>query len=350
MKTDDRCREWRDSLGAYALGHLDAEERAGLEAHLEGCPECRAEAESLGGVARLLPLADPARFDARRRSPPPSSASGSRRRSAPSASASRRRRRRRRFGFALGGAAGRRGGGAAGDRRPARRRRAATPEQHVEFASLPAGVEIDATLEPHAFGTEIHMYVNGVRSGTLCRVFLRGADGARLLGRQLPLPLGRRLRRGAELGARPLPHRGDRRPRRQPHLRRPGRRGRRRRQRQLNRGGRDVTTGPPTHSRCWRSPRRWRSPAAAAATASSSGGGAYGGEQRDEPTARSDDRAAAARRRRAAAAVARPSPAPPEVGPVLVDSKGFTALRLPQGQGHRRPPATAPAPRPGRRC
>ena len=51
------------------------------------------------------------------------------------------------------------------------------PQQQVEFASLPAGVEISATLEPHAFGTEIHMYVSGVRSGTLCRVFLRGPNG-----------------------------------------------------------------------------------------------------------------------------------------------------------------------------
>ena len=33
-----------------------------LEAHLEGCPACRAEAESLASVSRLLPHADPERF------------------------------------------------------------------------------------------------------------------------------------------------------------------------------------------------------------------------------------------------------------------------------------------------
>jgi hypothetical protein len=38
-------------------------------------------------------------------------------------------------------------------------------------------VSIDATLEPHAFGTEIHMYVKGIRSGTLCRVFLKDESG-----------------------------------------------------------------------------------------------------------------------------------------------------------------------------
>jgi hypothetical protein len=52
-----------------------------------------------------------------------------------------------------------------------------TPERHVSFGSLPAGLHVAATLEPHAYGTEIHMYVMGAPSGTLCRVFLRGARG-----------------------------------------------------------------------------------------------------------------------------------------------------------------------------
>jgi hypothetical protein len=41
-------------------------------------------------------------------------------------------------------------------------------------------VKIGATLEPHAYGTEIRMYVSGIRSGTLCRVFLRGPHGAKV--------------------------------------------------------------------------------------------------------------------------------------------------------------------------
>ena len=89
----------------------------------------------------------------------PSWASGSRRRSAPSGARSGGSAALR-FGFGLGGAAaaaaaavlaifvlsgGERGG----------------PEQHVAFRSLPGGVKIAATLEPQAFGTEIHMYVKG---------------------------------------------------------------------------------------------------------------------------------------------------------------------------------------------
>jgi hypothetical protein len=55
-----------------------------------------------------------------------------------------------------------------------------TPEQHVSFESLPAKMKIGATLVPHSYGTEVHVYVKGMRSGELCRVFLRGPDGARM--------------------------------------------------------------------------------------------------------------------------------------------------------------------------
>jgi hypothetical protein len=176
MKTES-CREWRESLGAYALGHLPAEERAGLEAHLDGCAECRTEADSLALVSRLLPHADPERFGP---APVPPRALGER--VAATIGAERRTRRRRhrvRLGMALSGATAAvataalaifvlPGGGGQ------------EPEQHVAFGSLPPGVKIAATLEPHTFGTEIHMYVSGVRSGTLCRVFLRGPGGARV--------------------------------------------------------------------------------------------------------------------------------------------------------------------------
>jgi putative zinc finger protein len=171
MKTD-ACRHWKEDLGAYALGHLSDEERAVLEAHLEGCPACRAEADSLFAVSRLLPHADPERFGPAPQPPPElgkritATIGGERR--------SKRRQRRLRFGFGFGGAAtamavlaifvlssGNEG----------------APEQHVAFRSLPSGVKIAATLEPQAFGTEIHMYVKGISSGTLCRVYMRGPGG-----------------------------------------------------------------------------------------------------------------------------------------------------------------------------
>jgi hypothetical protein len=173
MKTDD-CRHWKEALGAYALGHLPDEERAALDAHLEGCPACRAEAESLLAVSRLLPHADPARFGPAPQPPPELgkrviTTIGSERRS-------KQRRRRLRFGLGMGGAAAAAAAAvlaifvlSSGEE--------SGPEQHVAFRSLPSGVKIGATLEPQAFGTEIHMYVKGISSGTLCRVYMRGPGG-----------------------------------------------------------------------------------------------------------------------------------------------------------------------------
>ncbi len=173
MKTES-CREMKEALGAYALGHLAAEERTSLEAHLEGCPGCRVEAESLQAVARLLPLADPARFGP---APVPPAELGKRiAATIGEKQRARRRRHRLRLGLGLSGAAALAVATVlaifvlAGDE-------GSGPEQHVTFRTLPPGVKIAATLEPQAFGTEIHMYVKGISSGTLCQVFMRGPDG-----------------------------------------------------------------------------------------------------------------------------------------------------------------------------
>jgi hypothetical protein len=175
MKSDG-CRSWRESLGAHALGQLPEDERAGLEAHLEGCPECRAELEALAPVARMLPLADPERFSAAPQPPP--ELAGRITAMIREESRSRRRRRRLRFSLGLGGATAAvaaavlaifilPGGGP-------------SLEQRVRFESLPPGKKISATLQPHPFGTEIHMYVGGFRTGVLCRVSVRGPDGVQL--------------------------------------------------------------------------------------------------------------------------------------------------------------------------
>ncbi|WP_329089607.1 MULTISPECIES: anti-sigma factor family protein [unclassified Streptosporangium] len=48
------CDEVRMSLGVYALGALEPDERVLVEAHLAECAECRAELEELAGVATFL--------------------------------------------------------------------------------------------------------------------------------------------------------------------------------------------------------------------------------------------------------------------------------------------------------
>lgn len=176
--TAEGCRKWREWLGAFALEQLPDEERAALEAHLEGCSACRAELDALLSVARVMPLADPERFGA---APTPPTSLAGRVQATIAAERHSSRRRRLGFGLALGGAAAAAasavvlaifvlGGGGEDE----------APERHVSFASLPSRMKIGATLIPHAFGTEIHVYVKGARSGTLCRVFLRDADGERM--------------------------------------------------------------------------------------------------------------------------------------------------------------------------
>ncbi|HWB69502.1 MAG TPA: anti-sigma factor [Solirubrobacterales bacterium] len=171
--TAEGCREWRQLLGAHALGHLSADERAGLQAHLEGCPSCRAEAESLGRLARLLPHGDPSHFGP---APSPPAALGERIATRIAAERGSERRRSLRLRLAFGSLAAALAIAALvlfllpGSDESA-------PEQHVAFRSLPTGVKIYAQLEPHSYGTEIRMYVQGVRSGTLCRVSLRSESG-----------------------------------------------------------------------------------------------------------------------------------------------------------------------------
>jgi anti-sigma factor RsiW len=174
--TAERCRPYRESLGAYLLGGLDDHERPGLEAHLEGCAECRAELESLRPMVALLPLADPERVES-----PALPPAGLGDRIAKQIQGERRQKRRRRLQWRIGwaGAAAAAaatalialviaGGGGGGE---------TSPQQKVNFASVPAGVEINASLEPRSFGTQIRMWVHGVQSGTLCRVSLRSGDG-----------------------------------------------------------------------------------------------------------------------------------------------------------------------------
>jgi Putative zinc-finger len=176
MTTDDH-RDLKLSLGAYALGDLPGEERATLAAHLEGCEDCRAELRSLEGVAALLPLADPARIEQPTLRPPADL--GARIEAQIRAEASREggEKRRRRFRLGVGGAVAVAAVAAllAIFVLPIGGENSGTEEVH--FASVPNGVSIHASLEPHSFGTEIHMYVEGISSGTLCRVFLRDENG-----------------------------------------------------------------------------------------------------------------------------------------------------------------------------
>ena len=133
MTTERRC-EWRESLGAHALGQLPEQERTAIEAHLEGCRECRAELDSLSGMTRLLPLADPDRFGT---APQPPAALGDRIAATIRAERRSARRRRLRLGLAFSGVTAAVAAAAlAIFVLPSEN---STPEQHVAFRVLPPG-------------------------------------------------------------------------------------------------------------------------------------------------------------------------------------------------------------------
>jgi anti-sigma factor RsiW len=169
--TVEECRTWREELGAFALDQLDPDDRAAVQAHLDGCSNCRAELALLTPLAEILPLADPAWLT---NTPVPPRGLG--RRVARRVEAERRglRRRRLRIGATLAGATAAAavaavltfGGGSS-----------STGGSPVEFADLPAGVHIWSDLTPKPWGTEVSVYVHGMKPGTPCHVFLRGPSG-----------------------------------------------------------------------------------------------------------------------------------------------------------------------------
>jgi Putative zinc-finger/Anti-sigma-K factor rskA len=174
----EQCRQWRERIGALVLGQLTEDERFAVEAHLEGCPACRAEAEALAPVVPMLRRADPARLEP---APEPPAELGERiaRRIAAERRSERRRRRRARFGLATAGAAAAAAVAALlivilGGSSPSSR------SETVAFRSLPQGAWAKASLAPHPWGSEISVQVGGFHRGTMCQVWLRRKDGKRV--------------------------------------------------------------------------------------------------------------------------------------------------------------------------
>ncbi len=71
MSTDLRHREIEELLGAYALDAVDAGEKAMVEAHLDGCPLCRAELDGYRETAAALGTAAVAATADHADAPPP---------------------------------------------------------------------------------------------------------------------------------------------------------------------------------------------------------------------------------------------------------------------------------------
>ncbi len=175
MKADE-CRVWRERIGALVLGQLAPDQRASTQAHLDGCPRCRAEAEALAPLAAMLSRVDPKRL-APSPAPPPHLGDRIARRIAAERRAKRRR--RGRLGLGLGGACAAAATAAliavliSGSPGTA-------PGETVAFRALPGHAWAQATLEARPWGSAVSVRVGGFRPGTLCKVWLRRRDGTRV--------------------------------------------------------------------------------------------------------------------------------------------------------------------------
>ena len=161
---------WQGLLGAYALGHLPEDLSTALEAHLDGCPACRAELKGFEEVALALPLADPARVEGEVDEPAGEVEAQIFTRVAAERAAGRMR---RTVGVAaaavlvvvavlgaslLGGEDGTR----------------------VPLAGETAGSSAEALVEPRPWGTRIELVVAGLPGDATYRVWLERSDGERV--------------------------------------------------------------------------------------------------------------------------------------------------------------------------
>jgi Putative zinc-finger len=176
--TTEVCRRWRDLFGAYLLGRLTPEERVGLEAHLDGCADCRAELAELRPVAAALAAADPAHLGTPP-APPPELGD----RVLAQVRDENRLARRRRWAL-------RAGAGVAAAvialtvvvvaTRPEAPSRA--EKEDFAFSALPAGVDAQATLYTYRTDPRVEVWLEyeGLTPGTTYAVWVERATGERV--------------------------------------------------------------------------------------------------------------------------------------------------------------------------
>lgn len=172
-------RYFREKLGAFTLGRLDEDERTELQAHLDGCAECRAEAEEIAPVAALLPKIGPDRLG-QPLPPPPYLAETV----YAVVRQERRRTFRRTIGAGLAAAAATVAVVFALSVLPQETRAEEVDFQPLsERSTLPTAfrdLEASATLEAEDYSMQIEMEADGLTPGQDYAVWVEGADGERV--------------------------------------------------------------------------------------------------------------------------------------------------------------------------
>ncbi len=174
----DAHRRLREGLGVHALGRGDADERAAVRAHLDGCAGCRAELAELTPLAARLADVDPDRLDDVPGPPPELGGAVLARIAAeqdrPIDLAARRSRR-----TALAAAVAAVGIAAAAFAvgwlvRPVP---PAPPLEAVAVEVAEPGVTATADVVPHTWGVEVRLSGEGFTAGEVYRVAVREDDG-----------------------------------------------------------------------------------------------------------------------------------------------------------------------------
>jgi len=174
-----------DLLGAYALGVLDGDEQAAVQAHLAGCEHCRREAGDLRAMEAALGEIPPEAF----LDGPPADGDILLQRTLHEVRGERARQDRRRrarwaaaavvtglVALGVGVVAGR-------DTAPAALA-AASPStapgtRTGAAADAETGVTMTVALQPAAGWVRVHAAIGGVPAGEQCRLYVVARDGAR---------------------------------------------------------------------------------------------------------------------------------------------------------------------------
>ena len=180
-----RHREVRGLLGSHALGQLPATEATAVQAHLDGCADCRADLAEIIPLVTDLHGVDPDRLSTVA-SPPPDL--GERIRAAVAAESGLRDRARQRAGWrrrALAVAAamallttGTAVGAAVFPRTQTGQATPAGPFEPIEVRTdLPGVLVSRAGLIPHTWGVEVRLEGSGFPAGQAFQAVVLGADG-----------------------------------------------------------------------------------------------------------------------------------------------------------------------------
>jgi anti-sigma factor RsiW len=172
-------RALREQLGVHALGHGTPDERAAVQAHLDGCAACRAELAELLPVAARLSDVDPARLDDVPPTPPGLGDAvlariAAERATQPVDLAARRRLRTR---LAAASAAAGIAAAAFWGGWLARPQPPPIPLEAVAVQPADAGITASAGIVPHTWGVEVKLSGEGFTAGEVYRVTVLDTAG-----------------------------------------------------------------------------------------------------------------------------------------------------------------------------